>query len=79
MEEQEWEDRKPRRLTRIGGLVIVILSIIVLVLNVAGIVGVWVANEPVTNTILDVLTPVEQTLDLTADLLDRISAAVERA
>jgi uncharacterized protein YpmB len=79
MEEQEREERKPRRLTRIGGLVIVILSIIVLVLNVAGIVGVWVANEPVTNTILDVLTPVEQTLDLTADLLDRISAAVERA
>jgi uncharacterized protein YpmB len=79
MAEQEKEERKPRRLTRIGGLVIVILSIIVLVLNVAGIVGVWVANEPVTNTILDVLTPVEQTLDLTADLLDRISAAVERA
>jgi hypothetical protein len=79
MEEQEKEERKPRRLTRIGGLVIVILSVLVMVLNVAGIIGVWVANEPVTNTILDVLAPVEQTLDLVADLLDRISAGLERA
>ena len=79
MEQQEKVERKPRRLTRIGGLVIVILSIVVLVLNVAGIFGVWVANEPVTNTILNVLTPVEQTLDLTADLLDRISTGLERS
>jgi hypothetical protein len=79
MEEQEKQGRKPRRLTRIGGLVIIILSVLVMVLNVAGIIGVWVANEPVTNTILDVLAPVEQTLDLVADLLDRISAGLERA
>lgn len=79
MEEQEKEEGKPSRLTRVGGLVIVILSIILLVLNVAGIFGVWVANEPVTNTILNVLTPVEQTLDLTADLLDRISTGLERS
>lgn len=79
MEEQEKEERKPRRLTRIGGLVLIILSVLVLVLNVAGIAGAWAVNEPLTNSILGVLTPVEQTLELTAELLDRISLAVERA
>ena len=79
MEEQEMGKGTRSRLKRIGGLVLIILSVLILVLNVAGIVGAWAANEPLTNSILGVLTPVEQTLELTADLLDRISAGVERA
>jgi methyl-accepting chemotaxis protein len=79
MAEQEKEERKPRRLARIGGLVLIILSIIILVLNVAGIVGAWAVNEPLTKGVVGILEPVEQTLDLAGDLLDRISAGVERA
>ncbi len=79
MEEQEKEGREPRRLTRIGGLVIIILSVLVMVLTISGIVGVWAVNEPLTTTILDVLKPLEEALSFAADLLERIGELVERA
>ena len=79
MAEQTTESPPRSKLKRAGGLILIILSIVVMVLNVAGIVGAWAVNEPVTNTVLDVLTPIEQTLDLAIDLLDRISTGLERA
>ncbi len=79
MEDLEKEGRKPRRLTRIGGLVIIILSVLVMVLTISGVVGVWAVNEPLTTTILDILKPLEEALSFAADLLERIGGLVERA
>ena len=79
MADKETEKAPRSKLKRAGGLVLIILSIIVLVLNVAGIVGAWAVNEPLTDSIVGILEPVEETLELAGDLLDRISAGVERA
>lgn len=63
-----------------------VISILVLVLSVAGIIGAWAYNTPATEAILDILVPVtnalqrsEELVNTTGQSLTRVSTALDTA
>lgn len=72
-----------KRILLYAGMVI---SVIVLVLCAAGIIGAWVYNEPITETILEIVVPLTDALDIaekvsgeTGAVLQEVSTGLQEA
>jgi hypothetical protein len=64
---------------RFLAILIMVLSVILIILSIAGIVGNWFVNDSMTDDIVQVLTGVEKTLGLTGDALGRLDTRVSDA
>jgi len=66
-------------LKRVLAVAVMVLSVLMVVLFVAGIVGTWVANKAVTDAAVQVLTGVDTVLGRTEQALTRLDTAVGNA
>jgi archaellum component FlaC len=64
---------------RILAILIMALSVILTILSIVGIVGNWIANDSITDDIVQVLTGVENALGLADDALGRVDTRVGAA
>ena len=64
---------------RILAILIMVLSVVLTILSIAGIVGNWFVNDSVTDDIVKVLTGVENALGLADDALGRVDTRVGAA
>ena len=60
--EQDSEKKGPNIFQRILLWAAIVVASIFLLLGLAGVIGVWAVNTPVTETILAILTPIDNTL-----------------
>jgi len=67
------------RAKRIVAVIVMILSVLVLALSVAAVIGAWAINGPVTDSILGILTSVESTVHVADTTISNFSARIDQA
>lgn len=68
---------KPSLVKRIAGVIAVILAGIGIVLSIVAIVGVWVANKPITDTTVEILATIDGALEVVEVNLAKADTALQ--
>ena len=68
-----------RLLKRILAVIMMVLSVLLIIVSAAGIVGNWMANKALTNATVQVMTGVDTVLGRTEQALGRLDTAVGNA